>query len=262
MKLAASNIAWDLASDEAMYAHLASSGFAGLEIAPTRILQETPYERLDEAACFANELQKRYKLTVCSMQSIWFGRQEQMFHSREERQILLEYTKKAIDFAQVMKCGNLVFGCPKNRVIQEPGQYDTAVAFFEELGEYAYRRNTVLAIEANPVIYHTNFINTTQEALQLCRDIGSKGIAVNLDCGTIVQNKETIQAIGQDIALVNHVHLSEPYLAVLENRSLHMELAGILRNAGYQKFISIEMRQYEDLAGIKAAIAYAREIYA
>mgnify|MGYP003587188707 CR=1 FL=1 len=262
MKLAASNIAWNSASDETMYAYLVSSGFEGLEIAPTRIIQDMPYDRLDEAACFAQELQARYDLTVCSMQSIWFGRQEQMFHSKEEREILLQYTKKAIDFAHVMQCGNVVFGCPKNRVIQERSQYGIAIAFFEELGEYAYRQNTVLAIEANPVIYQTNFVNTTQEALQLCRDIGSKGIAVNLDCGTIVQNEETIQTIAQDIALVNHVHVSEPYLAVLENRSLHTELAAILRMAGYQKFVSIEMRQHEDLAGIKAAIAYVGEIYA
>ena len=38
------------------------------------------------------------------MQSIWFGRQERLFGSEEEREILIDYTKKAVDFAVAIQC--------------------------------------------------------------------------------------------------------------------------------------------------------------
>ena len=49
MKLAISNIAWTKEKDESMYAHLLQKGFQGLEIAPTRLFSERPYEHLKEA---------------------------------------------------------------------------------------------------------------------------------------------------------------------------------------------------------------------
>ena len=85
------------------------------------------------------------------MQSIWYGRQEKLFGSEEERQVLLAYTKEAIDFAAAVGCGNLVFGCPRNRNVPEgirPEQVEEiACGFFHELGEYAYSKGTALSIE-------------------------------------------------------------------------------------------------------------------
>ena len=64
--------------------------------------------------------------------------------SEEERKILVDYTKKAIDFANRISCKNLVFGCPKNRVSKNENNNDIAISFFRELGEYAKLKNTVL----------------------------------------------------------------------------------------------------------------------
>ena len=51
LKLAISNIAWDKADDEAVYScPCRQNGFTGLEIAPTRIFPEYPYENLTGAA--------------------------------------------------------------------------------------------------------------------------------------------------------------------------------------------------------------------
>lgn len=56
---------------------------------------------------------------MISMQSIWYGRTEKLFGTEEERNLLLDYTKSAVDFAAAIGCKNLVFGCPKNRCIPE-----------------------------------------------------------------------------------------------------------------------------------------------
>ena len=119
MKLAISNIAWTDEQDATMYEQMKRIGFEGLEIAPTRIFPQNPYDDLNRAGNWQQELKNKYGFCVPSMQSIWFGRQEKIFGSDMEREQLVFYTKKAIDFAQVIGCRNLVFGCPRNRVVPE-----------------------------------------------------------------------------------------------------------------------------------------------
>ena len=43
------------------------------------------------------------------MQSIWFRRQEMLFGTEEERKVLVDYTKKAIDFAAAVGCEMVCF---------------------------------------------------------------------------------------------------------------------------------------------------------
>ena len=49
MKLAVSNIAWDSVNDNKIYNCMKAIGFTGLEIAPTRIFPDAPYDCLKEA---------------------------------------------------------------------------------------------------------------------------------------------------------------------------------------------------------------------
>lgn len=97
---------------------------------------------------------------------------------------MLDYTKKAIDFAAAIGCKNLVFGCPRNRSLPAGADESVAVAFFKELGEYAYSKGTAIGMEANPPIYNTNYINDTKSALELIEQVDSKGFKLNLDVGT------------------------------------------------------------------------------
>ena len=142
MKLAISNIAWKAEQDKEMYVFLQEQGIEGLEIAPTRIFADNPYERIEEARIWANNLKETYGLVIPSMQSIWFGRNERIFAEQNERDILIQYTKKAIDFAEAVGCRNLVFGCPRNRSFDGKCQEQIAIEFFKELGEYAYSNCT------------------------------------------------------------------------------------------------------------------------
>lgn len=261
MKLSISNIAWSAAMDLQMYEYLKEQGLAGLEIAPTRVFPENPYEKLEEAKAFADQLKNKYELVISSMQSIWFGKSESIFGSDTEREILLDYTKKAIDFAQVIRCENLVFGCPNNRNIKENSQYPIAIKFFKEIGEYAEQKGTVIAIEANPPIYNTNFINTTEQAFELVIAVNCPGVKVNLDIGTIIENHETLDVIFSNIALVNHVHISEPFLAQIEKRELHKKLKNILTVAKYNRYISIEMKNMENLELVKKTIKNIKEVF-
>lgn len=262
MNLSVSNIAWDAADDESMYAFLQSEGFGGLEIAPTQIFPEAPYDRLQEAKKFAEQLFFSYRLRIPSMQSIWYGRSEKIFGSPQERGALLSYTKKAIDFAAALGCKNLVFGCPKNRVSSHAEDIKIAVDFFKELGCYALQKNTVLALEPNPVLYGTNFINTTPQALELVKRVGCAGFLVNLDLGTILYNREKIEALEGNVGYVHHVHISEPGLEPIEHREIHRALAQLLKAEDYGNFVSVEMKNTGDLKAIQQAAEYVREVFA
>lgn len=256
IELSISNIAWPAEKDQQVYEYMQKKGFQGLEIAPTRVFQDKPYNKKEEARSFAKEIKEKYGLEICSMQSIWHGHNERIFGTNEERQILLDYTKQAIDFAEAVGARNLVFGCPKNRCVRENDNKSIAVEFFRELGNYASECGTVLAMEANPVIYGTNFINRTKAAVELIKEVGSKGFKLNLDFGTIIYNEEKIEDIAAFVELINHVHISEPNLKLIERRDGHKELLRILKDSAYHGFVSIEMGKRENVVDVLKTIDY------
>lgn len=256
MKLAISNIAWPAEQDEIMYEKMAELGFTGLEIAPTRIFPERPYEHLEEAVRWREELHRRYGFEIPSMQSIWFGRTESIFGTPEEREILQRYTYQAIDFAAAIGCQNLVFGCPKNRCVPEGTDPDTAIPFFQKIAEYAVSRNVVIGLEANPPIYHTNYINTTCQALELIEKVASPGLQLNLDVGTMLYNQENMSELVGKVHYVSHIHVSEPMLAPIQKHELHRELIERLNTEKYCEFISIEMGRIVDINAIFSVMKY------
>lgn len=254
MKLAVSNIAWTAEQDEEIYAKMRELGFTGLEIAPTRILPERPYERCKEAIAWREWIAARYGFEIPSMQSIWYGRTERIFGTPEERAVLLEYTKRAIEFAEAIGCKNLVFGCPRNRVLSEDANAEIAVPFFRELGDYACAHGTSIGLEANPAVYHTNFMNTTEQALDWIARIDSPGIRLNLDLGTMLYGNEPAALLEGRVDKVSHVHFSEPMLAPVKSRPLHREIANVLLQQNYDGFVSIEMGRTDNLDNIIAAM--------
>ncbi|NLW77954.1 MAG: sugar phosphate isomerase/epimerase [Ruminococcaceae bacterium] len=253
MKLAASQLAWAPEDEHTALGMLADYGFAGLEIAPTRFAGPTPYAHPEKAAGYAKAAQTGHGLALCSMQSIWYGQQGSIFGP--ERAALLDYTKAAIRFAQAGGIGNLVFGCPKNRVMPLGVVVEDALPFFKELGDYAHAHGTVLALEANPAIYNTNFINFTAEAFAFVRQANSPGLKVNLDVGTLLANAEPLSDIEGHVGMLNHVHVSEPHLAPVARRELHSQLAGLLRNENYAGFVSLEM-QAQPMDVLQKTLAY------
>lgn len=263
MKLSISNIGWDVSHDTEVYAMMQKYGFTGLEIAPTRIFPEAPYDvqKRELVKSWAIDLKKKYGFDIPSMQSIWYGRQEKLFGSEEEREQLLSYTKKAIDFAKHAGIHNLVFGCPRNRVLENQSDWKKGVLFFQSLGAYAVENNTVVGMEANPPIYNTNYINTTKQALALIDEVASEGFKLNFDMGTMIENKEEVSILSGQMKKVNHVHISEPGLKVLEKRTQHQELAACLKEEGYQGFVSIEMGKVEDMGLLENTMGYIAEVF-
>jgi sugar phosphate isomerase/epimerase len=260
MKLAISDIAWDNKDSEAVYTFLADEGFFGLEIALPKIFPDFPLVQKDEVVKFRELLKSRYGIGIVSIQSIWFGKNENIFSSDDERKYLIDFTKKIIVFAETVKCPNIVLGCPKNRSYIPPYDKEIARSFFYEIGSFAEAHNTVIAIEANPVIYNTNFINTTKEAFEFVKLVNCHGLKVNFDLGALICNQENLLDILENISLINHIHISEPYLDIIKERSLHYSLMNLLASKNYDKYISIEMKNCEDITDVYNTVRYIKSI--
>lgn len=258
-RLAASNIGWAAEDDERVYALLQSLGYTGLEIAPTRIFPAQPYDDLAAAAAFAQTMQKEYGLCIPSMQSIWYGQAGSIF-APAEADALAAYTEKAFGFAAACGCKSLVFGCPRNRTVPEGRAPEEAESFFIRLASAAAKQSVVLALEANPPIYNTNYLNTTQEAFALAKKLARPGLAVNLDLGTVIHNGEDLEAFANDLPLVSHVHISEPGLVPIRPRPLHRQLAQLLAEHGYTGFVSVEMGR-ADFETVRRCLAYVAEVF-
>ncbi len=263
MKYAISNIAWSAENDNEIYAFLKKESIDGIEIAPTRIFTN-PYEKLETARQYAFMLKNKYGLDICSMQSIWYGIDKNIFATEEDRKFLLNYTKKAILFAESMFIPNIVFGCPKNRNLPEEGKdrcMEIAVNFFKELGDFALEHNTVLAIEPNPVIYNTNFLNTTKETCEFVKKVGSEGLKVNIDMGTMIYNKENPHLVKTYKTVINHIHISAPNLEYITSCTEYKTLKKVLDKIDYQGYLSIEMKNQGDIKNVKQAILYLKEAF-
>ena len=261
MKLSISNIGWTKENDLTVYEMMKNKGYEGLEIAPTRIFPDNPYDRLEEANAWAKELRVENGFAIPSMQSIWDGRSEKLFGTDEERKALADYTKKAIDFAESIGCRNLVFGCPRNRNMPEGADEKIAVEFFRAMGEYAAEHNTVIGMEENPPIYNTNYINDTKSALALIETVGSHGFKLNLDVGTMIENGEDISLLKGREHLINHVHISEPGLKPIKARTLHKDLARLLKSSMYSGYVSIEIGRQDNISSIEKMMNYVRGVF-
>lgn len=241
LRIAASNIGWDPHDDDRVLNRMRQLGFTGLEIAPTRVFPENPYEHNDDFAKFCNDTKEKYGLEVCSLQSIWRGRNENLFEA-QGASTLLDYTSSVCDFADAGNVANLVFGCPKNRIIPEDKNENDAMPFLSKCGQLAADANAVFALEANPKIYGTNFLNTTADVVNLLDKASSTvGLGLNFDIGAILENDEGLEVIESSLPYVSHVHISEPNLVPVQEHSIHSEIRKSLEAYEYKGFVSLEM---------------------
>ena len=118
-----------------------------------------------------------------------------------------------------------------------------------------------MAIEANPPIYNTDYINRTEQAFTLCDEVAVPGMSVNFDMGTVIFNEDDLSVLDGNITKLSHVHISEPYLAPVEEREIHRELAEILAYNEYDRFVSVEMKNTGSLDDVKRAVKYVQEVF-
>lgn len=268
MRLAISNLAWS-DNDKLYYEKMRQCGFLELEVAPTKIISDSPYEHLDKARDYASFLYQEYGISCCSIQSIWYKKTQSIF-DKKDASFLKDYSKKACDFALALGAKNLVFGCPKNRNMQDISQasFDIAKEFFFAIAEYARKCNLCFGLEANPKVFGTNFINTTAQALAFIKEVNNTGLKLNLDMGTVLENGEDLAILKDNVDFISHVHISEnkglecKALGMIQKHNEHSILAKILQEASYKGAVSIEMLNIDNVQKIQESMDYIKGVFA
>ena len=262
--LAASNIAWEPAENDAVAKVLLAAGFTGVEIAPTK-RWESPIEATKkEIASYKAEWQKR-GLKIVALQSLLFGRSDlQLFGNTVVRRALGEYMMGLIEMASGLGATALVFGSPKNRQRKSMPVSEAmgvAAEFFREIGAFAASHGCVVCIEPNPPSYDCDFINTTAEAVALIELIASRGVKVQGDVGAMLSMEEDpATALKSAGGWIGHFHVSEPVLAEIANVGANEAAASALRQSKYRGWVSIEMRAASSGSRVEAVARAAGKV--
>lgn len=265
MKLAVSNIAWSAEDAPQVLPLLRDGGITGIEIAPTMAWPNWDGATPQAAAALRRALADQ-GFAVPALQSILFARPAlQVF--ADDPAPLLAHIAAVAALAGALGASAMVFGSPRNRLRGErdpEAARDAAVPVFRALAAACHDAGTALAIEANPPQYGGDFLLRWQEAAELVARVAHPGIVLHLDTAcTAMAGDDPIAAAAA--ANPAHFHVSAPNLAPVDETSAidHRAIAAALRQAGYQGWVSLEMRRPDPpLPAITRAIAHLRDCYA
>jgi D-psicose/D-tagatose/L-ribulose 3-epimerase len=267
LKLAFSNIAWDLSEQADILPILAGGGVAGVEIAPTKCwpgwVGATP-----AAVRQTEEMFSAAGFSIPSMQAILFGKPDlKLFGTQTERNAFLEHMKVVAAIAQGLGAKTLVFGSPSNR---DPGELSpqravaSAIPVLRAAGDICASSGVWLGIEANPADYGCKFVTRWFEAAELVRRCNNPGVRLHLDAAcTLLAGDNLAEAVANTRDILAHVHISEPHLGAFDRPSVDHEAFGsALKSAGYSGWCSVEMRRAtEPQTAIRKAVTLARTFY-
>ena len=219
MRIAISNISWDVAEDEAVAALLKRYQVDAIDIAPGKYFpQPAAASDSDVAAVCGWWVDRGVEIT--GMQSLLFGTTGlNLFGSPDSRHAMLSRLDDVCRIAGQLGARRLVFGSPKNRdrgSLSEAEAVPRAVEFFRRLGDVAAGHGVTICLEPNPEIYGANFMTDSHSTAEVIQRVDHPAIRMQLDIGAIAVNQEDIDAVVPAFAgLIGHIHLSEPHLVAL-----------------------------------------------
>lgn len=269
MRLAISNIAWDITEDEGMATLLKKFSVDAIDIAPGKYFPE-PAKATDAGIQAVKQWWAERGIEITGMQALLFGTVGlNVFGPEDVQDALLAHLAAVCRIASGLGARRLVFGSPKNRDrtgLSDEQALAQAVPFFRRLGDIALERGVIICLEPNPTCYGANFMTTSAETAQVVRSVAHPAIRMQLDTGALTINGELAATVLEDCAeLIGHVHVSEPNLVPIgdldtDHGSLHEAMARFIPD----HVASIEMVATKDephLAAIERALTRVINFY-
>lgn len=269
MRLAISNIAWDITEDEAVADLLQRYGVDAIDIAPGKYFPQPANATLEEMSAVKAWWSKR-GIEITGMQALLFGTTGlNVFGSVESQDALLQHLDGVCRIGAGLGAPRLVFGSPKNRDrsgLSDAETESVAFTFFNRLGDIAASHGVMICLEPNPICYGANFMTTSAETAQMVSHIAHPAIRMQFDTGALAINNEDPVLVLQDCAhLIGHVHASEPNLLPLgDGGTDHGKMVNALTQYLPHHLVSIEMVATKDephLVSIERALNVVIEHY-
>jgi D-psicose/D-tagatose/L-ribulose 3-epimerase len=269
VRLAISNIAWDISEDTYVAELLGKFGVDAIDVAPGKYFPD-PANAKDEDITNIKRWWADHGIEITGMQALLFGTTGlNVFGESKSQDAMLEHLLAVCRIGAGMGATRLVFGSPKNRDrsgLSDAQALEQAVSFFRRLGNAAQKYGVIVCLEPNPTRYEANFMTTSKETAEVVAAVGHRAIRMQFDTGALTINGESPEDVLESSAgLIGHVHASEPDLVPLgdggtDHRLMHKALQQHLPD----HVVSIEMvatKEESHLRSIERALTWAVEYY-
>ena len=260
MRIAISNIAWDVSEDEGIAGLLTRYQVDAIDIAPGKYFPDLAHTTEAQMLKVKNWWQDR-GIEITGMQALLFGTTGlNVFGTMQSQEAMLDHLASVCRIGSVIGATKLVFGSPKNRDRTGLSDLETiakAVPFFRRLGNIAQSHGVMICLEPNPVAYGSNFMTNSSETAQVVRAIAHPAIRMQFDTGALVMNQEDPIIVLKDCSsLIGHIHASEPNLLPIGGlgvgRTNHADMSAAIKQYLPNQLVSIEMVATKDEAHIKS----------
>ena len=269
MRLAISNIAWDIGEDTSVAKLLGKFGVDAIDVAPGKYFPD-PTNAKDEDIANVRRWWAGHDIEITGMQALLFGTTGlNVFGDSKSQQAMLERLRAVCRIGAGLGATRLVFGSPKNRDrsgLSDAQALEQAVNFFRRLGNIAQEHGVIVCLEPNPTRYEANFMTTSAETAHVVAAVGHEAIRMQFDTGALTINGESPEAVLEcSSRFIGHVHASELDLVPLgdggtDHRLMHRALSQYLP----EQLVSIEMvatKEEPHLQSIERALVCAVECY-
>lgn len=268
MRLAISNIAWEVAEDDAVAILLKRLAIDAIDVAPGKYFPK-PAEATDEDIARVKSWWMERGIEITGMQALLFGTTGlNVFGQPDVQDAMLEHLAAVCRIGAGLGARRLVFGSPRNRDragLSDQEAIEVAVSFFRRLGDIAQFHGVMICLEPNPPCYGSNFMTTNAETALMVEHIAHQSVQMQLDTGAITINCEDLTDICKYKLLIGHVHASEPGLVTLgDGDANHCALGSVLRDWLPDSIVSIEMlpaKTGTNLSAVERAISVAVRHY-
>lgn len=269
MRLAISNIAWDLSEDEVVAGILERHKIDAIDIAPGKYFPE-PARATDHGIAEVKAWWNDRGIEITGMQALLFGTAGfNVFSSVSAQRKMLDHLAAVCRIGGGLGGVRLVFGSPKNRDrlgLSDQQALEDATVFFRKAGDIANSCGVIICLEPNPVCYGANFMTTSLETLHVVTAISHPAIKMQLDTGAMTLNREEpAQIIAKSAMHIGHVHASEPNLVPVGDGGCdHAAIAQLLRKHLPGHIVSVEMIATKDephVVSIERALLQAVSAY-
>lgn len=269
MRLAISNIAWDIREDLAVAGLLGKYGVDAIDVAPGKYFPD-PARAKDAEIAKVRRWWADHDIEISGMQALLFGTTGlNVFGESKSKESMLEHLRAVCRIGSGLGATRLVFGSPKNRDrsgLSDAEALEHAVSFFRRLGDVAQEHGVIVCLEPNPTQYGANFMTTSDETAHVVGAVGHRAIRMQFDTGALTINEESPEhVLASSSGLIGHVHASEPDLMPLgDGRTDHRLMYKALQKHIPDHIVSIEMvatKEEPHLHSIKRALTRALECY-
>ena len=269
-KLAVSNIALTAFDHQAELGRLSGLGLAGLEVAPSRIWHDTWHGlKPRQVEAYRRQVEDA-GLRVVGLHSLFWDRPGLgLFRGADVRATTLDFLVHLSRVCADLGGRTLIYGSASARRRGGLPLADAnaeAIDFFAALARRTGADETCFCFEPlGPD--EADFINSAFDALAIVEAVDSPSLRMQLDAKALVANDEVAPATFRAAApFLVHFHANEPGLVALgdSGRMDHALLGRLLREIGYEGYVSIEQRllnESDPVCDVARSAAVLREHY-